>query len=395
MQGVTRPASLCYYSGAKVQVNTLIRGRVAFMHKAILHLLACPDCRAPLVLHDGAGVDGDRIIFGVLRCRGGHAFPVIRGVPILFAHPVLGRFLNDYDHAYMREHQKEFAAFAPDAEPASDVKEEVMRSSDNWSFQWEKYGDAIADSVWAEDATFFEHIPLPPGEFAGRVVLDAGCGAGRNSRRFGGSASRAVGVDISKSVYVAERMNRHPAVDFVQGDLSRLPFRDGAFDIVFSDHVLQHVDDIDAVFREFRRVAKPGGGHRAAFNLYSRENNDLMTRLVEPAKRMLRNRVPNRVNILLGNLLGGVLWCAIQCVYRPLHAFPRLYRLLPLGGHMAFWFHFSPRMCAVTCYDLLHAPIANYYSSADVDALCERTGLSVECKELLRQTLWVVTGRFR
>jgi SAM-dependent methyltransferase/uncharacterized protein YbaR (Trm112 family) len=364
------------------------------MNNDVLELLCCPDCRAPLAVHTRAEGRDDAIDCGVLRCRGNHAYPIINGVPVLFQRAVLANFLTEYDHAYIREHQDAFGSLALEAVLPAAVKQEVLRASENWSFQWRKYAKDIAGSVWAEDTIFFEHIPIPRTEFRGRVVLDAGCGAGRNSLRFREMAARIVGVDISKSVYAAQAFNNSRRVDFIQADLARLPLRDGVFDIIFSDHVLQHVDDIDAVFSEFRRTVMRGNPHHVAFNLYSKENNLLLTRVIEPIKRFFRNRVPNWVNVCMGNVIGLVLFCVIRGVYRPLHHVSRLYRFLPLGEHMTFWFGFSLRICCQTCYDLLHAPIANYYASADVDALCARARFITEAKQLLRQTLWVLRGSF-
>lgn len=46
---------------------------------------------------------------------------------------------------------------------------------------------------------------------------------------------------------------------FVCGDAEQLPFKTASVDMVFSNLTLQWCDDLDAAFREFRRVLKPGG----------------------------------------------------------------------------------------------------------------------------------------
>ena len=45
----------------------------------------------------------------------------------------------------------------------------------------------------------------------------------------------------------------------VRADAYSLPFRDGAFELVFSSLMLQWCDDLDAVFAEIARVLAPGG----------------------------------------------------------------------------------------------------------------------------------------
>jgi SAM-dependent methyltransferase len=45
----------------------------------------------------------------------------------------------------------------------------------------------------------------------------------------------------------------------VVGDVERLPFADGTFDLVFATGLLEHVEDDRALLAEIRRVLKPGG----------------------------------------------------------------------------------------------------------------------------------------
>jgi ubiquinone/menaquinone biosynthesis C-methylase UbiE len=48
-------------------------------------------------------------------------------------------------------------------------------------------------------------------------------------------------------------------VEFVEGEVERLPFPDENFDVVISNGVIDLVPDKDAVFREIFRVLEPGG----------------------------------------------------------------------------------------------------------------------------------------
>ena len=45
----------------------------------------------------------------------------------------------------------------------------------------------------------------------------------------------------------------------VKMDIHEIPFEDDSIDIIFCNHVLEHVDDDMQALREMRRVLKPGG----------------------------------------------------------------------------------------------------------------------------------------
>lgn len=95
-----------------------------------------------------------------------------------------------------------------------------------------------------------------------RRTLDLGCGTGGVvADLFGAVSSPLTGVDLS-----AERLTaasgRLPAVGFVQGDGSLLPFPSATFDLVLAFTVFSSLRDHDfagAVAAEVDRVLRPGG----------------------------------------------------------------------------------------------------------------------------------------
>jgi SAM-dependent methyltransferase len=87
------------------------------------------------------------------------------------------------------------------------------------------------------------------------AVLDLGAGAGIvEQMNFRGMAGSVCGVDIDF------RVVDNPMLD--EGRVANadgIPYEDARFDVVFSDNVLEHLDQPLKVFREVARVLKPGG----------------------------------------------------------------------------------------------------------------------------------------
>jgi len=111
------------------------------------------------------------------------------------------------------------------------------------------------------------------GDVAGLTVLDLGCGTGRHALWMAGAGASVTGIDFSAGMM--EKARAKPGAEnirFLVHDLhQRLPFGDGAFDLVVSGLVLEHLHDLAPFFSEARRVLKPGargvvsGMHPAMF----------------------------------------------------------------------------------------------------------------------------------
>jgi len=94
-------------------------------------------------------------------------------------------------------------------------------------------------------------------------ILVAGCGEGSEAvllhNTFG---SFTVGID--KGLTESSK-SENGKVELHPGDISNLEHKDASFDFIYSYHVLEHVEDPDAVLREMRRVITANGAFFVGF----------------------------------------------------------------------------------------------------------------------------------
>jgi len=117
---------------------------------------------------------------------------------------------------------------------------------------------ALQERVRNELLARLEELAITPSS-----VLDLGAGTGHGARALKRRYPRALVVasDIAPGMLDRARLQSRWLRRFarLRADAYALPFRTGAFDLVFSNLMLQWCDDLDAVFAEIARVLKPGG----------------------------------------------------------------------------------------------------------------------------------------
>jgi len=107
--------------------------------------------------------------------------------------------------------------------------------------------------------------------YAGRRVLEVGCGAGVDLARFARGGAIVTGVDLASSAIDLARANFEQqglSAELQVADGEQLPFPDHSFDLVFAHGVVQYTSTPQRLVDECRRVLKPGGD--AIFQVYNR-----------------------------------------------------------------------------------------------------------------------------
>ncbi len=112
----------------------------------------------------------------------------------------------------------------------------------------------------------FGRLGIRPGD----TVLDLGCGGGRHAFECYRRGARVVALDHNEKdvaevgQMLAAMREAGETLDgghgvAVRGDAHRLPFPDGAFDVVILSEVLEHIPDDRSAIAEAVRVLRPGG----------------------------------------------------------------------------------------------------------------------------------------
>jgi len=98
--------------------------------------------------------------------------------------------------------------------------------------------------------------------FAGKLVLELGCGAGIDSAEFARHGAHVVSADFTHTATILTRNLLEEAnlpARVLQAEATSLPFKQDTFDCVYSFGVLHHIPKIEPALAEISRVLKPGG----------------------------------------------------------------------------------------------------------------------------------------
>ena len=255
-----------------------------------------------------------------------------------------------------------------------DLVPQQRETASAFGWQWQHFAEFHPEF----EKQFLDWVdPIDRTFFAGKRVLDAGCGTGRHAylaARFG--AREVVALDLSGAVEAA-RVNLRELDDVhtLQGDLLRLPLRTaaqgGGFDLIYSIGVLHHLPDPHAGFRALLPYLRPGG--TIAVWVYGHENNGFVRHVVEPLRRVTTKLPRSALRAVAWPLAAGFHGLA-KAVYQPLEE-TRAGKSLPLDEYMSSVAEFSFRQNYGIVFDQLSAPTAAYLKGEELERWFAESGL--------------------
>ena len=128
---------------------------------------------------------------------------------------------------------------------------------------WSETYDSTPNPVVAMDSRHTINLLAPKHA---ELILDAGCGTGRNLKPLLSAGSKPVGIDFSPGM-LSVAVRAHPEVPLAIADLeSTLPFEDSSFDAVLCALIGEHLSKLPDVLGEFFRILNNRG--RLVFSVY-------------------------------------------------------------------------------------------------------------------------------
>jgi ubiquinone/menaquinone biosynthesis C-methylase UbiE/uncharacterized protein YbaR (Trm112 family) len=216
------------------------------MNPRLLPLLCCPTTRSPLQLEEARLTPDGDITDGWLIAQANplYRYQVVRGVP----------------------------RFAPQSGAANSASVESF--GDQWNYF--NYDDFASHFRHALENTFGD-ISI----FRGKVVVDAGAGAGMQSRWLAeAGAAHVIALELSHAVdgIIAANLRGVKNVDVIQCSIDSIPLRNASVlgGIVMCHNVIQHTPSVQDTLTDLWRIA--GAGTEVTFNCYTRDDSTPLKR---------------------------------------------------------------------------------------------------------------------
>jgi len=115
------------------------------------------------------------------------------------------------------------------------------------------------------DGFYHAYVEMPAvkkmfagNNFAGKKILDIGCGPGRYSRWALNQGAKVYGIDPSEK-FLKIAQDENPQGNFILGTANKLPFKNSTFEYIVSGLAVEHEKNLKHAFQEVYRTLKKNG----------------------------------------------------------------------------------------------------------------------------------------
>ena len=232
-------------------------------------------------------------------------------------------------------------------------------SPDRFGYEWKNYSEMRPEY---EEQFRRWTIHLNREDWRDKVILDVGCGMGRNTYwplTYGAKASVSIDVD-DNSLASARRTLSQFSNSLVRAmSVYDIDYADH-FDITYSIGVIHHLEHPELALRQLVKALKPGG--RALIWVYGLENNRWIVSFLDPLRKALFSRLPISIVHHLSLFPAVLLWVLLRAGVGKIEYFN-------LVRKMSF------RQLRSIVFDQMLPKIANYWPRDVVEQLMHGAGL--------------------
>lgn len=353
------------------------------MKRDLLEFLVCYECFSPLepIVFEEKLFKSKEIIDGLLQCkRCGLTIPIIEGIP-RFVPNILSSY-TDFLKRYpqVSKLSKTFTnRRGPEDAQSSDFLKMHGTTQKRFGFEWMHYPGPLPE----DKKIFLSETQIASEEWQGKRVLDAGCGMGRYSRIAHELGATVVALDLSGAlIRLWDLAKESERLHLVQGNLLSLPFKEKAFDIVYSIGVIHHTPSAQTAFKRCSQLVRPGGRltvwvYGTAGNFENFKSNPLRTDRDHLKKYLFIVWLIVRMRETVSNVLRLI---TVRLPHQFLYGLCALLAMIgnfPLLKYLTFSVHPFWRVRLQENFDWLSPPYQSHHTKEEMVQWFEENGFEV------------------
>ena len=252
----------------------------------------------------------------------------------------------------------------------------IFMAYNRFGYEWSKYSEM--DPNYEEQFQKWVY-PLTPSFFAGKKILDAGCGMGRNSYwalKYGAGEVVAFDSDERTVRSASNLIGKIRNAKVELASIFNIPY-ENYFDLVFSIGVIHHLESPELAIKNMVKAAKPGA--MVLIWVYGYEGNEWVERFVSPVRKL----ITSRINLTLLDYL-------TYFVSLPFFVFVKLAPMK--NSYLQQLKRFKFKHIHSIIFDQLLPQIAKYYKKNEAKNLLIEAGLKEIKIYRVNNNSWTVTG---
>ena len=257
--------------------------------------------------------------------------------------------------------------------------------------EWKSFSKFSEHDIKVAGDQYFDIVP--ENIYAGKYVLDVGCGTGRWSKYISQLAGELEAIDPSEAVIsAAALLQDNKNVRVSQASAGNIPFPDDTFDFVLSLGVLHHIPDTRGAMKNCIDKVKPGG-YFLVYLYYSLDNRGILFRSLFCLSNFMRNIIslfPFTFKKLICDLIAFTTYLPFICLSRILEktGFGKLLKYVPLSYYVGK----SLNIIRNDALDRFGTPFEQRFSRNEIHKMLVDCGLT-EIVFSEKEPYWHVIGK--